>query len=133
MTCTRVYIAGPITIGDQWINVRQAIRAAEILHRAGFVPFVPHLDCLWHFLYPGAPEKWLTWDFEWLVLCHAVYRLPGDSKGADMETARARKSGIPVFTAIGDLVEWREQRVKKMEEKEKPWASGPGCAAPPRC
>ena len=35
--------------------------------------------------------------------CDAVLRLPGASRGADLDVARARELGIPVFTALEDL------------------------------
>ena len=35
--------------------------------------------------------------------CDAVLRLPGASRGADLDVARARELGIPVFTDIEEL------------------------------
>lgn len=35
--------------------------------------------------------------------CDALLRLPGDSRGADMDVARARELGLPVYTSIDQL------------------------------
>jgi hypothetical protein len=35
--------------------------------------------------------------------CDAVLRLPGESRGADMDVARARERGLPVYQAIGEI------------------------------
>jgi hypothetical protein len=52
-------------------------------------------------------------DKEWVLVCDAVLRLSGESKGADIECTLARKHGIPVFAeddgyGFGDLVKWRD-------------------------
>ena len=38
-----------------------------------------------------------------LERCDAVLRIPGDSRGADMDVARARALGIPVITDVREL------------------------------
>jgi len=43
MRRTRVYIAGPYTLGDKEANVLGAINAATVLLDSGFAPYVPHL------------------------------------------------------------------------------------------
>ena len=43
-------------------------------------------------------ERWLEYDMEWLTACDALVRLPGESKGADREVARAKELGIEVYT-----------------------------------
>jgi len=45
-------------------------------------------------------------DLEWLAKCDAVLRLPGESKGADIEKDYALSLGIPVFFSIDDLLEY---------------------------
>ena len=56
-------------------------------------------NCLTH-------SDWLAVDFAWIRVCDAVLRLPGESVGADMETAEAKRLGIPVFESIDDIVRW---------------------------
>jgi hypothetical protein len=38
-----------------------------------------------------------------LTRCDAVLRIPGESRGADLECELARTLGIPVFTSVADL------------------------------
>lgn len=106
-----VFVAGPIrTSGILEHNVRAAALAASELARAGFVPFVPHLNILWNFVDPLPEAHWKEWDRDWLVVCDAVFRLPGESHGADEETDFAKGMGIPVFRDIGALKDWRDQQ-----------------------
>ena len=46
---------------------------------------------------------WLDMDFAWVSVSDAVLRLPGESAGADRETAYAAERGVPVFTDIAAL------------------------------
>ena len=84
----RVYVAGPYTKGDVAVNVREAILAGGRIYDAGMVPFVPHLTHFWHTVAPRPYEDWLRLDMEWLRVCDALLRLPGDSSGADKELLR---------------------------------------------
>lgn len=99
----RVYVAGPYTHGDVAINVRNAYEAASRLADLGFAPFVPHATHFWHMLFPRPYEFWLELDNQFLPLCQAVLRLPGQSSGADKEVALAKTLNIPVFADIDDL------------------------------
>jgi len=38
-----------------------------------------------------------------LECCHAVLRIPGESRGADLDVDRARQLGIPVYTEVNEL------------------------------
>jgi len=38
-----------------------------------------------------------------LECCDAVLRIPGESRGADMDVARARRLGLPVYTDVTQL------------------------------
>lgn len=98
---TRVYVAGPISIGDQAVNVRKAIIASSELLERGYAPYCPHLTHYWQTVAPQAYETWITLDFEWLPLCDCLLRLPGESKGADREVAFAEERGIPVYYDLG--------------------------------
>lgn len=101
----RIYVAGPYTHGDVAVNVRKAISMAHELARRGFAPYVPHLSHFWHLVYPRPYREWMALDRVWLVQCDAVLRLPGLSPGADEEVAVAAQLGMPVYTALQDLVE----------------------------
>lgn len=121
-----IYIAGPIRRGDIWHNVGQADDAMLDLMKSGFSVINPMLSC-WAgaasaeveagFVYKKAEphplahggfrelgaEPWLTMDLELVKRSDAVLRLPGDSSGADGETAHAESLGIPVFHSVEDL------------------------------
>jgi hypothetical protein len=99
----RIYVAGPIAIGDQFKNVRNAIDAAEMLHQMGHKPFVPHLFKSWHMIYPKPGLEWLDLDFVWLDQCEAVYRVPGESWGSDQEVKRALDQGKPVYFRMEEV------------------------------
>lgn len=96
----RVYVAGPYTLGDPVLNVRRAVQAANELFDAGHAPYVPHLTHLWHTISPRPFDDWMRLDLDWLPVCDAVVRLPGNSRGADMETSAARDYNIPVFDSV---------------------------------
>lgn len=111
MSCgKRVYIAGPYSSGDVAVNVRQAIDAADQLILGGFVPFVPHLTHFWHLIYAHDIGVWHDYDREWLPMCDAVLRLPGESVGACTEVALAESLGIPVFYTIEEVQKYERQR-----------------------
>lgn len=94
----KVYIAGPISTGDQLANVNAALQVWSELLRAGFVPFCPHWSAIQHIHNPELDHAaWLEYDFHWVEACDAVLRMPGYSKGADAEEEHAKALGIPVF------------------------------------
>lgn len=99
----KVYIAGPITLGDQAVNVANAIKAADKLLERGHVPFVPHLSWFWHFQSPKENFEWYAYDTTWLQMCDCVLRLPGESNGADREVELADFLNIPVFIDIDEI------------------------------
>jgi hypothetical protein len=89
-----VYVSGPYTTGDTAVNVARAIEAAEMLWKAGYAPIVPHLSFLWQMRYPHTWDEWITLDLAILDKCDCIYRVPGESKGADIEMAFAKENGI---------------------------------------
>lgn len=109
----RVYVAGPYTQGDPQTNVDRAIDVGEQITRLGADPFIPHLSHYRHLRYPHSYEFWLEEDIRWLSACDALYRMPGESKGADGEVEYARLHCIPVFDDMGELREWLEGAIKK--------------------
>lgn len=99
----RIYLAAPYERPDPITNLRPVLTAAEILIRAGHIPFVPHLTMLWDLVYPHGTDFWYEYDLSWLEVCDAVLRLPGESEGADMEVARARELGLPVYDSMEQI------------------------------
>jgi hypothetical protein len=105
----RIYVAGPITRGDQFLNVRAAVLVAEQLRSLGFAPFVPHISALWHIIAPVSYEDWLAYDFSWIDVCDGLLRIPGDSPGADREWEYAQSINKPTFIDIDSLLEHFKQ------------------------
>jgi nucleoside 2-deoxyribosyltransferase len=103
----RVYVAGPISNGDRLANINRAVEMGVQMFRDGLAPFVPHFDAYW-FLPEDEQvyEGFLEFDFAFIEVCDAVFRLPGFSPGADREVAFAAEHGIPVFSIYDVLLHW---------------------------
>ena len=99
----KVYVAGPYTKGDVELNVRNAIDATSQLIALGFAPFCPHLSHYVDKIHPHSWQKWMDIDIEFLISYDIVLRLPGESKGADLEVETANKAGIPIFYSISEI------------------------------
>jgi hypothetical protein len=91
----RVYVAGPIS-SNVFEGVARGSAAGRQLFLDGLAPFVPHFDAYW-WLPEGNWRAYLEYDLEFVSICDAVYRLEGESKGADLECRVAEEHGIPVF------------------------------------
>lgn len=91
----RVYVAGPIS-SNVFEGVARGSAAGRKLFLDGLAPFVPHFDAFW-WLPEGNWQAYLEYDLEYVSTCDAVYRLAGESKGADLECEVALSLGIPVF------------------------------------
>ena len=98
----RVFISGPYTAEhprDVLKNVNNAIEVGLELMWMGYDVFIPHLSHYVH-LHPECTfeyEEYLKNDMAWLEVSDAVFRMPGESNGADAEVAKAKELGIPVF------------------------------------
>lgn len=99
----KIYVACPLTKGDMTINVRNGILAGDELAKRGHVPFIPALTHFWHMLCPHEYEFWLEQDFEWVRVCDALFRVPGESKGADREVDLANSLGKPVYYRLDEV------------------------------
>lgn len=102
----KVYIAGPISKGNPYDNVYKAKLVWKRLMEADFIPFLPHLSA--YLETSGVASlthaQWLAYDFEWIEVCDCLYRMPGESTGADAEVEHAKFCGIPVYTNLDDLI-----------------------------
>jgi hypothetical protein len=98
-----IYVAGPYSKGDIEKNVREAFRYGHEMFDLGLMPFVPHSCHAMHQFRNRGYEEWMAWDFVWLEKCDALFRIPGESPGADREVARATELRIPVFFTLQDL------------------------------
>ena len=102
----RVYISGPITKGDRNQNFAQAAAAEKQLMLNGMAPLNPMRSMIMPHAWDGElPHSvWLECDLPWVLMCDAVYRLPGESAGADEECQFADREGIPVFHSVDILM-----------------------------
>ncbi len=96
----KVYVAGPYTLGDVAVNVRNAIMAGVQLLDAGHQPFIPHLYHFVHMHQPFLYEVWTACDNAFLPDCDALIRLAGESSGSDAEVELAERLNIPVYPSV---------------------------------
>lgn len=124
----RVYLASPISQGSLRDNIHKATTTFHVLRRLGMAPFCPALtvfsgEC-WEETDTNlektgsvlaeaevAPDEtdgmdWMLVDLPWVLVSDCVLRLPGPSRGADVEVLVAMAKGIPVFTSIDTLKQW---------------------------
>jgi hypothetical protein len=112
-----ILIAGPYRSGtcDDPVlmerNLRTLEEAAWPLFAAGHVPMIGEWVAL-PVLRSGGAESVLDPLAEvvmyptahrLLELCHGVLRLPGESRGADLDVAIAHERGLPVWYSLEDV------------------------------
>jgi len=85
----RVYISGPITKGNREANFQQAADAQKALIAAGFAVLNPMLTMRLPGAFDIGHDTWIANDLPWVAVADAVLRLPGESKGADIECEHA--------------------------------------------
>lgn len=108
----RLYIAGPYTLGDKEENVQKALDAAEEAAKVGWAPFVPHLSHHWQKRFEHPHEFWYAIDLPWVGKADALWRLPGESKGADEEVQYARLASVPVwYEDWPPTLEWQRDQI----------------------
>ncbi len=99
-----VYVAGPYSGGDTVANVQAAVDVGNLLWDAGLFPYIPHLTHLWHLITPKPYEIWLQIDLQGLMKCDAMFRMPGESSGADKEAGFFVSGGGMVYLNLEQLV-----------------------------
>lgn len=104
----RVYVAGPMSKGDQFAHIAKAMDVGQRLVEAGFSPYLPQWTFFWELRHAHPYDQCLAIDEPWVEASHAVVRIAGESNGADREVALALKKGIPVFFSADDLIASRE-------------------------
>lgn len=108
-----IYVAGPYTKGDVILNIRDAVYVGDTLRSMGHIPFIPHMTYAWHMIVPHEVDYWYQYDLQWLERCDALYRIAGESTGADREVERARELWLPVFHSISEV-----QKFTKLMENQ---------------
>jgi len=100
-----IYLAGPMALGNMADNIGKAWTAAERLRDAGFTPITPQDNFFGSIVGKRRSHaEWLDIDKPLVLASAAVLRLPGESKGADMEVEWATAAGIPVFYNVETLL-----------------------------
>jgi hypothetical protein len=102
-----VWLNWPYSNPDPVENTHKAIKIGDELLASGLViPMIPHLTHTWHLVSPKPYPEWLELDLHLMALCHAVYRFPGASSGADAEVEEAELLALPVFKFKSALYGW---------------------------
>lgn len=114
----KVFISSPYTLGDTAANVRAQHDAFAALLDLGFTPFAPLLSHYQQLIHPVSWAQWIRWDFEWIAQCNVVLRLPGESRGAELECARARELLLPVITSQEGLQQLLTTDLNEPAQKE---------------
>jgi nucleoside 2-deoxyribosyltransferase len=94
------YLAGPLTRGNTFRNIKTASDKFILLLRHGFYPFSPHLLSIADMSGDSeiTYEMWMGHDFKWIDRCDCLVRWGGESPGADREVEYAKSHKIPVYT-----------------------------------
>ncbi len=101
-----VYIAGPISRGNPFHNAHAACAVWLAFWEKAVYAICPHWSCLQDMVLPTAYEDFLAYDFGLIPHCAAIFRMPGESPGADRECAFAFGAGIPVYTDFDACVNY---------------------------
>jgi hypothetical protein len=106
-----VYISGPLSVDGEWLsNIHKAGKVYIELIEYGFAPICPHLHALGQLVDPAIGdhdyEVWMSVDCSLIGVCDAVLRMPGPSKGGDVEVSHALDLMIPVFIDVDAMVEY---------------------------
>lgn len=99
----KLYISGPITLGDRDANVSRAKYAALVAMQRGWSVLCPHLSCYYEWGEQFSHSEWLKQDLPWLMHADALVRLPGESLGADEEVFFANDHHIKVYFGLENL------------------------------
>lgn len=99
----RVYVSGPISLGDREENVRQALEAHKRLMELGYAVMNPILSAWIPWEQEFQHQDWVDSDLPWVEVADALLRLPGESAGADEEVVHALVFGVLVFTSVEEL------------------------------
>jgi hypothetical protein len=92
-----IYQRGHLPIVGEWM-------ALPIIHAAG--GRIEGDDVFNAYQYPVAHRL--------LECCDAVLRIPGGSRGADLDVARARQLGLPIYIDVNEL----PQRLRKTGSRQ---------------
>lgn len=98
-----IYVSGPYTAGDTEENVNKAIDIGVKLREMGHVPIIPHLSHFVHVRHPRGYRFWMDWDLDLLSRCDAIFRISGESPGADEEVVFMEERRKPVYHTLASV------------------------------
>lgn len=98
----RIYLAGPISSNPEK-NLDIALDVSNQVIDKGHNPYMPNYNYYLNAKKVRDYELWMKLDDEWLRQCEAIYRIPGESPGADREMVVAREIGLLVIGHLDDL------------------------------
>jgi len=105
-----IYIAGPISRGCQFTNVRKGCEVWHELWKLGIDAYCPHWSAQQQVHTTLGHAEWMAYDTQVILpRCDALLRMPGESSGADIEVEWMKEHGKPVFYEISKLAEWYEK------------------------
>ena len=102
----RIYISGPMTGNDNYLN--EFLQATQTIRSAGHIPVNP---AALETVFPDADrEEYLKFDLALLAECDAVYFLPGwrESRGANREYGYALGLDKIILKEGDELYEYRD-------------------------
>jgi len=116
----RVFISGPIkadTVAKELENVHVALEAAYSLVKAGFAVYLPH--AFWFVdEYMNAngwvplKDNYIPQDLEWLAKSDILLRLPGKSRGCDIEMKHAVLHDIHYCYSVDEVLKFSKELQK---------------------
>lgn len=111
-----IYLSGPMS-SDMCSNTHRACylwRRLQDRYRGRVVFICPQWSMLQDTVYPMPYEHWIQYDLDLLTALPpasgAVFRMHGESAGADREVAKAKELGIDVLETEKDLSAWVNER-----------------------
>lgn len=100
----KVYVSGPLTTGGaSWDKMNRALDVGRTLIDRGYSPLVPHYTYLLDRDGAVPHDVWMEVDLPWVEVADVVLRLPGESRGAAIETDHAEACGVPVYHSLDEL------------------------------
>ncbi|MCC2954685.1 DUF4406 domain-containing protein [Massilia sp. IC2-477] len=116
MQAKTILIAGPYRsgTGDDPVLIERNLKALEqaalAVYDKGHFPLIGEWAALplahaTGATAPGAIPQSFLYEVAQRMLrqCHAVYRIAGESRGADMDVQTAKELGLPVYVDLADI------------------------------
>lgn len=104
-----VYISGPISgSGNLYENINRGVVYWDQMIEDGLAPICPHMNDFGYIMQGRKPD-WstaLACDLPLVSRSDALFRIAGDSEGADLEEWYAHRNNVPVFHDYEKLLQY---------------------------